>query len=100
MEVNVYNEQDVLIMCKGKPILIGVRNDYDNIASHSLNGKDNGNHKSHQKKQYTPYSKPTVFMISHLLNKQSSGCMRYVDTQSNQHGYGLSKPETMWDGQC
>ena len=26
--VKVYNEQDVLIMCKGKPILIGVRNDH------------------------------------------------------------------------
>ena len=26
--VKVYNKQDVLIMCKGKPILIGVRNDH------------------------------------------------------------------------
>ena len=57
--VKVYNKQNSLIMCKCKPSLIGVRNDHRQyhislIQQQGFNGKDNGNHKNHQKSNTCP----------------------------------------------
>ncbi len=48
--VTVFKEEDVLITCKGEPILIGVR-DMADIKYHWYNNGDNGNHDVHPNKR-------------------------------------------------
>ncbi len=65
------------------------------IQSHLCNKEDSGNHDNHQRKQEKLSMKLTVCMTFHPSNKQSNWCMQCVDTQSNQHGCGPSKPEIL-----
>jgi hypothetical protein len=62
--VNVFKEEDVLITCKGEPILIGIR---DSHGQYRIRGKHS--------------DKPTVSTISHQPNKPSNGCTPYVVTR-------------------
>jgi hypothetical protein len=78
--VTVHKEEDVLITCKGQPILIGV------TAYHWCNRKADGN-RGHQRNESTrSCNKQIVCTICHPQSKRSSGCMPYADTRSSLHG--------------
>ena len=76
--VTVHKEEDVLITCKGKPILVGVRDEYGDIEYHWYSNVTTGNPASQQRKQQKHCKKQTVFMIFRRQRSTSNGCMLRV----------------------
>jgi hypothetical protein len=74
--INVFKEEDVLITCKGEPILIGIQ---DNQGRYQLPLMQQ---QGHPNKHGRHYNRPTVSMIYHLPSKPSNGCTLSVDTRS------------------
>lgn len=80
--VTVHKEEDVLITCKGEPILIGVRDEHGRYRIfHCSSKEDSGSHAVHQRKHSKFYARPTVCMICRRSNKPSNGCMPFVAIQ-------------------
>ncbi len=70
--VTVHKEQDILITCKGKPILIRVCDNHGRYCIPLVQQHDSG--------------KQTAYTICHQQNKLLNGCTQFVDTLSSQHG--------------
>ena len=78
--VNVFKEEDVLITCKGKPILIGVRDSHCQYRIPLVLQRGQWQPRRPSKQRGKHSDKPAVSMISHQPNKPSNGCIPYVDT--------------------
>ncbi len=81
--VNVFKEEDILIKCKGEPILIGVRDGHGRyqIPLMQQRGQWQPWRPVHPNKKGKHSNKPTASTISCRPNKPSNGCMPYVVTQ-------------------
>ncbi len=90
----VHKETDVLIICKGKPILIGVGDEQGRyqIPLIQCRGQWQPQQTSKQARKClrpansiydykSVCARPTASMIYHPQNRPSNGCMRYADTQ-------------------
>ena len=53
----------------------------DDIASHSYNIEDNGNHERHQKRSDENWKRQTTYTIYHPRSKVLNGCTQYADNQ-------------------
>jgi hypothetical protein len=79
--VNVFKEEDVLITCKGEPILIGVRDSHGQYQIPLMQQQGQWQPRRPSKQARKHSDKPTVSTISHQPNKLSNGCTPFVDTQ-------------------
>ena len=79
--VNVSKEADVLITCKGEPILIGVRDSHGRYRIPLVQQRGQWHHDIHPNKRGKYSDKPTVYTISLQPNKPSNGCTPCVATQ-------------------
>jgi hypothetical protein len=84
--VTVHREEDVLVTCKGAPLLIGVRDEHGRYRVPSSETRVNGNHEPLPRKLEQNWNRPTVFMISLQPNKPSNGCMQFAVSLLNPHG--------------
>ena len=80
--VPVYKEEDVLITCQRKPILIGKRDEHGRYRYRYLNITGNGNHTDPQRK----HIRHIAYMNCHPKKKLSNGCTQYADIQSSPCG--------------
>lgn len=80
--VTVHKEEDVLITCKGEPILIGVRDEHGRYRI-PLQQQQRGQWQPRRpsKRHGKCYVKPTVCMTCPPSNRQSNGCTQYAAIQ-------------------
>jgi hypothetical protein len=69
-DITIHKETDVLITCKRKPILIGIRANTANTVYHSSKPKDIGNHNNPPNEHVKHFTKLTVSMTSPPPNRQ------------------------------
>jgi hypothetical protein len=98
--VMVHKEKDVLITCKGMPILIGVRDEQGRYQIPLIQQKRHDNRKHLDLSSMQASKKPPAFVTSHPSNKPSNGCMPYVVLPSSQCGLKQSRQETLSAGLC
>ncbi len=79
--VTIHTETDVLITCKGEPILIGVRNERGRYQIPLIQQRGQWQPWQPSNRHKSVCARPTASMIYHLRNRPSNGCMRYADTQ-------------------
>ena len=85
--VTVHKEEDVLITCKGEPILIGVRDEHGRYRVPLMQQKGQWQPRAPKKRVVAALQQAnSVYDLPSIMNKPSSGCMPYAATQSNQHG--------------
>jgi hypothetical protein len=84
--VTVHKEQDVLITCKGEPILVVSGMNMYAIASPSINKKVIGNHTWQRNVSPRSSANSTTCTIYPQPSKPLNGCTRFVGTLLNLQG--------------
>ena len=74
-EVTVHREEDILIACKGKPILVGTRDTNERCRMPLAQQRRQWQPQPPTNHANVPSDRPTVCMIYQLPNKPSNGCM-------------------------
>lgn len=96
--LSVHKEQDVLITCQGKPILIGVHNEYGCYHVPLVKHKGQWHPHPPQIKSMPYCTKPIASTTCPLSSKGFTGCTQFAVIPSNPHGWRQSRPVTFLVG--
>jgi hypothetical protein len=83
----VHKEEDVLITCKGEPILIGKRNEHGRYRIPLVQQRGQWQPQKPKREQEKLSMKLIVCMIFRPLSKQSNGCMQCADSDETLKGH-------------
>ena len=89
--ITVHKEQDVLITCKGEPLLIGIRNSKGHYCILVMHQRGHWHRANLPKGQDKPSDKQTVSTTYLPSNMLSNGCMPYVGIPSKPPGLKQSR---------